>query len=142
VIVLDTNVISELTKIRPAPAVVEWFDSSTSGELWLTSISLAEILYGIERLPAGTRKAQLANTYVEVIGRAFKSRILAFDESAASLYALIVVHRQSGGRPISVQDAQIAAICRSTGASLATRNIRDFEHTGVQLINPWEYQPE
>jgi predicted nucleic acid-binding protein len=71
VIVLDTNVISELTKIRPAPTVLEWFDSSTSGELWLTSIFLAEIHYGIERLPAGTRKAQLANTYVEVIERAF-----------------------------------------------------------------------
>jgi predicted nucleic acid-binding protein len=140
VIVLDTNVVSELTKIRPAPAVVEWFDSSTSGELWLTSISLAEILYGVARLPAGTRKAQLANTYVEVIERAFQYRILAFDESAASLYASIVVHRQSGGRPISVQDAQIAAICRANSASLATRNTREFEHTGVPLINPWDTQ--
>ncbi len=137
-IVLDTNVVSELMRRDPADAVVAWVDRQPADEAWLTAVTLAELLYGIGRLPDGQRKAGLAIAVGAMIVEDFDHRIAAFDEPAAAHYADIVVVRERAGRPISAADAQIAAICRSHGALLATRNVDDFAHTRVSIANPWD----
>jgi predicted nucleic acid-binding protein len=138
VIVVDTNVISELTRSAPAHDVVSWLDSLTADEVATTAITAAELLYGVARLPDGRRKSELSTAVQGLLSDDFHGRVLAFDESAASRYAEIVAHRERLGRAIGVADAQIAAICRSVGAALATRNTDDFEETGVELIDPWK----
>jgi predicted nucleic acid-binding protein len=137
VIVLDTNVVSELMRREPADAVVEWVDDQPADEMWLTVVTLAELLYDIGRLPDGRQKTDLAMALDAMIVEDFDHRVAAFDEPAAAHYADIVVVRERAGRPISVADAQIAAICRSHGASLATRNVDDFADTRVVIANPW-----
>jgi predicted nucleic acid-binding protein len=136
VIVLDTNVLGELTRPNPASAVFEWVNVQPASELVTTSVTLAESLYGVARLPDGRRKAELARVASAIFDR-FRGRIWSFDASAAQEYADLVAARFRLGRPISVQDAQIAAICRSRGAVLATRNVKDFEGVGVAVVNPW-----
>ncbi len=122
----------------PNRLVLNWFNVQVVETPWITAISMAELLYGVERLPEGRRKLALREALHRVTDHAFAGRILAFDNIAARQYALLVAHRFSMGRPISVQDAQIAAICLVNGAPLATRNVRDFEETGVRLIDPWK----
>ncbi len=146
-IIADTNVISELMKADPSPVVVAWVAAQESEEFRTTAVTLAEVLYGIERLPAGDRpagdrpagdrKATLRQTAADVFGR-FDEDILPFDAAAATAYSEIVAQRDRQGAPIGGYDAQIAAICRTRNARLATRNTKDFEGTGVALINPWE----
>lgn len=136
-IVLDTNVVSELMRPRADAAVVDWVDRQHAGDLWLTAVTLAELLYGIGRLPDGRRKADLATRLEAMVEEDLDHRIAVFDVTAASHYADIVVVRERAGRPISAADAQIAAICRSHGALLATRNIDDFAATGIAIANPW-----
>lgn len=135
-IVLDTNVISELACPAPSGAVVTWVDAQ--GEVAITATTAAELLYGVARLPDGSRKSRLALGIQEMIDGPLKDKVLAFDRAAASHYAEIVADRDRSGRPIAVADAQIAAICRSHGATLGTRNIRDFDSVGVTVINPWD----
>jgi predicted nucleic acid-binding protein len=137
VIVLDTNVMSELMRLKPSAAVVGWVDRQPADEVWLTAIALAELLYGIGRLPDGGRKATLAAQLEAMVADDFDHRVAAFDEMAAVHYADIVVVRERNGRPISAADAQIAATCRSHGALLATRNVDDFADTGITIANPW-----
>jgi predicted nucleic acid-binding protein len=137
VIVLDTNVVSELMRRQPADAVMAWVDQQPAEEAWLTAVTLAELLYGIGRLPDGRRKAHLAIALDAMIVEEFDHRIAAFDEPAAAHYADIVVVRERAGRPISAADAQIAAICRSHSALLATRNVDDFADTRLAIANPW-----
>ncbi len=137
-IALDTNVVSEFMSEPASGRVQQWLDSQVSGDLWITSMSLAELRFGIERLPRGLKRETLGDVFQRVTIRLFGDRVLAFDRDCVSPYARIVAHRFSIGRPISVQDALIAAICLANDATLATRNIRDFEETGVTLINPWE----
>jgi len=137
VIVLDTNVTSELMRSSPSPGVVAWIQACLGSERFTTSISLAEIRFGIERLPAGRRKDGLDAAAREVFA-AFSAQILPFDASAAVEYAVIVGCRERAGAPINVFDAQIASICRVHDAKLATRNVKDFWKTGVELINPWQ----
>jgi predicted nucleic acid-binding protein len=134
VIVIDTAVVSEMMRDQPDRAVLGWADAV--GRLHTTAITLAEIGYGIARLPDGRRKDRLAMTATEVFAD-FGDVILAFDAPAARRYAGIVAGRESSGRPITTADAQIAAICASREATLATRNTADFDGTGVSLINPW-----
>jgi len=136
-IVLDTNVVSELMRSAPDELVVEWVDRQPAEEVHLTAISVAELLYGVGRLPEGQRKAKLARSIEAMLSDDFDHRILAFDETAAAHYADIVVHRERIGRPISSADAQIAATCRSHGAVLATRNSGDFTETGIKISDPW-----
>lgn len=135
-IVLDTNVLSELMRSAPDPAVRHWVMARRGRELCTTAVTVAEIRYGIERLPEGHRRALLRSTADEVF-TAFSDQILPFDEAAASAYPGIVVRRETAGRPIDGFDAQIASICRARGAALATRNIKDFTDTGTDLIDPW-----
>lgn len=133
-IVLDTNVVSEVMGPSPDPAVAAWVLRQVDGEVVTTAVTLAEILYGIDLLDQGRRKVVLNGQAARLFANL---PMLEFDDTAAVHYAEIMVGRRRLGRPISAFDAQIAAICRVHGATLATRNIRDFEHTGVGLINPW-----
>jgi toxin FitB len=142
VIVLDTNVISELTRYVPDPGVLSWLDELPVGELATTAVTAAELRYGVARLPSGHRKRELTVAISGLLNEDFYGKVLPFDERAAIRYADIVASRERAGRPIDVADAQIAAICRDLGATLATRNIADFEETGIPLIDPWEAAAE
>jgi predicted nucleic acid-binding protein len=136
-IVLDTNVLSELMKHAPEKAVNRWVADRPSASLYTTTITLAEVLLGIELLPEGRRRSELlfaAETMFEVL---LAGRILPFDGDAARALPRIAAQRRLVGRPISHYDVQIAAIAVSRGAQLATRNVADFAHCGVTVINPW-----
>lgn len=137
-IVVDTNVISELTRYVPDPGVLSWLDELPVGELATTAVTAAELRYGAAGLPSGHRKRELTVAISGLLNEDFYGKVLPFDERAAIRYADIVASRERTGRPIDVADAQIAAICRDLGATLATRNIADFEETGIPLIDPWE----
>jgi len=137
VIVLDTNVVSELMRVEPSPQVVRWADEQVADDVFLTAVTLAEILFGIARLPAGRRKRSLADLVDAMVTDDFDQRVAAFDATAAAHFADIAARRERAGRPISAADAQIAAICRSHGAVLATRNVDDFAGIGVSVVNPW-----
>jgi predicted nucleic acid-binding protein len=136
-IVLDTNVISELMRPRGESRVAAWADEQQAGGIYLTAITTAEFRYGIARLPDGRRKTDLADRIQRTLEEDFTGRILPFDDSAAAHYADIVSHRERQGLVISMADAQIAAVCRQHGAALATRNTKDFTRTGIDLIDPW-----
>src|SRR5215472_18161694 len=135
-IVVDTNVVSELMRPAPSPVVWDWVRAQRTSDLRTTAVTVAEIRYGLERLPAGQRKDRRLAVVGEVFG-AFGDSILPFDAAAAEWYGRVVFHRESLGRPIEGFDAQIAAICRAHGAAVATRNVKDFEETGVEVIDPW-----
>lgn len=137
-IVVDTNVVSELTRQAPAPGVISWLDSLTAVEIATTAITAAELLDSVARLPNGRRKTELSAAVRGLPSEDFGGRVLPFDEPAASRYAEIVSHKERLGRRIGLADAQIAAICSAIGATLATRNTDEFGETGVQLINPWK----
>jgi predicted nucleic acid-binding protein len=137
VIVLDTNTLSEALKPAPSEAVLRWLGAQEALEVFITTITQAEVLYGIELLSDGRRKARLSLATEKLFEEDFRGRILFFDEEAARLFAKIVIHRKAVGRPISQFDAMIAAIARSRNATVATRNTRDFEECGIRLINPW-----
>lgn len=136
-LVLDTNVISEIMKASPSLRVMEWWSQQQSGELFITTVTMAEILYGIKILPRGKRSDSLGVEAELVFSHDFAGRILPFDEEAARVFAEIAAARRAQGRPIAEFDAQIAAITRSCRAILATRNTGDFEGCGVSLANPW-----
>jgi predicted nucleic acid-binding protein len=137
VIVLDTNVLSELMRRRPAPQVIAWVDEQDASALAITAITVAELLYGVARLRTSARKTKLAAAVQGIVRDDFAGRVLPFDVAAAERYAGIVSRRERQGRPVSAADGQIAAICVDRGARLATRNVRDFEATGVELLDPW-----
>jgi len=136
VIVLDTNVVSELMRGAPDPAVVTWLRGQSGDGLYTTTITVAEIRYGIARLPEGQRRESLHQAAHEIFA-AFPRQVLTFDLGAANAYADVVATRESLGNPIDGFDAQIAAICRSQAATLATRNTKDFADIGIALVNPW-----
>lgn len=138
-IVLDTNVVSELMRASPAPEVLDWLRGQAAAELLTTAVTVAEVRYGIARLPDGARREALRRAADEVFS-AFPEQILPFDAAAASRYADVVAARDRAGTPINGFDAQIAAVCLTRGMALSTRNGRDFRGTGVQVIDPW--QPE
>lgn len=135
-IVADTNVVTELMRPEPAGAVVAWVRSQPAREVHTTAVTVAEVLYGIERLPDGRRKDLLARTAREVFD-AFADRVLPFDGAAAECYGAILAAREASGTPMSGFDAQIAAICASRSAEFATRNTSDFTGVGIDLVEPW-----
>ena len=136
-IVLDTNVISELARTIPDPGVLAWLDSLEVSGVATTAVTAAELRYGVARLPDGHRKRDLTVVIRGILTEDFRGRVLPFDERACVRYADIVTGRERIGRPIGVADAQIAAICRDLDAALATRNAADFEESGIDLIDPW-----
>ncbi|WP_431727329.1 type II toxin-antitoxin system VapC family toxin [Verrucosispora sp. TAA-831] len=137
IIVLDTNVVSELMRAEPAPVVLAWIQQNSRAGLYTTAITVAEIRYGIARLPAGQRRESLHQAANEIFA-AFPRQVLPFDLGAASAYADVVAGRDRLGRPIDGFDAQIAAICRAQAATLATRNTKDFTDTGIGVVDPWQ----
>jgi len=136
-IVLDTNVLSELMREAPDEGVVAWLDAQPAALVYVTSINQAEILHGIELLPKGKRREAIAAAAHAIFDADFSGRVLGFGSEAAKAYAAIVVARTRRGRPISAFDAQIAAIARTNGAAVATRNVADFDGCGIRLIDPW-----
>lgn len=139
-LVLDTNVISDLLRERPHPSVSAWFATQIPDSLHTTAISLAEMLFGLELMAAGVRRDGLTIGTGEIFGKLFGGRVLPFDQMAAAEYAVIRAERQRAGRPMSQFDSQIAAIARAHGARLATRNTRDFVDCGIELVDPWHYR--
>ncbi len=137
-IVLDTNVLSELMRQPADERVVQWMDAQPNAGLFTTAITQAEILYGVSVLPTGRRKQGLASAVHEMFEHEFSGRVLSFDGPAAATFAVICADRTRLGRPISQFDAQIAAIARSRGSALATRNTQDFDECGIPVINPWQ----
>lgn len=140
-IVLDTNVVSELMRSAPSQTVLGWVQGQSPPQLCTTSVTLAEVRYGIARLPAGRRKDRLLAAAEDVF-TTFADRVLAFDAAAAVHYADVAVARARAGTPISGFDAQIAAVCRRQKAALATRNINDFSRLGLDLVDPWTHGEE
>ena len=126
-----------MMRLTPEPAVMVWFSGQDSVELYLTAVSEAELRAGAAILPAGQRRDRLAAEIDAVIGEDFAGRVLPFDSAAARAYAAIAAARRSAGRPILEADCQIAAIARAREAAVATRNIGDFAHCGIAVIDPW-----
>jgi toxin FitB len=137
VIILDTNVVSELMRPGPAAPVIEWVNRPPGIELYLSAITAGELLYGVARLPEGRRNMDLTDRVAAVYAEDFNHRIVSYNETAAAHCADIVVSRERSGRPISHVGAQIAATCRSHGALLATRNVDDFIDAAITIVNPW-----
>ena len=136
-IVLDTNVLSELMRPAGSPAVVAWLDAQPAAELAVTAITVAEVFHGVRGLADGRRKVALEAAALRMFEEDFAQGPLVFDHAAALVYADVVVQRERARRPISTADAQIVAITRQHAASLATRNVRDFDGLGLDLIDPW-----
>jgi len=137
-IILDTNVLSELMKSQPDPAVAEWVDAQPEPELFTTSITEAEIFLGVELLSIGKRRDVLLAAAERVFAVDFEGRILGFESESARAFSKISAHRRRLGKPISQADAQIAAIAQVRRAKVATRDIADFRDCGVEILNPWD----
>ena len=135
--VIDTNVASELMRSEPTAAVAAWIAEHDAQDMYLTAVSEAELLYGVAILPAGKRRNALEAAMTRWLNVGFRERILPFDSVAARACAEIAAERRHADRPIGEADCQIAAISRTRGAALVTRNVRDFESTGLDVIDPW-----
>ena len=136
-IVLDTNVLSELMKPQGSIAVKNWVAAQPRADLFTTSITQAEILYGIGILPDGRRSQALKAAAQAMFREDFSGQILTFESTAAKCFAEIAAYRRKTGKPISQMDAQIAAICLANNAKIATRNVDDFQDCQIEIVNPW-----
>jgi predicted nucleic acid-binding protein len=136
-IVLDTNVLSEASRPTPERRVMDWLAAQQPARLFTTTIAEAEFLYGVALLAAGKRRSSLEQAARRMFAEDFANRVLPFDSAAAQAFALIAAARRRMGRPIGDFDAQIAAIARSHGATVATRNVADFSDCGIDIIDPW-----
>ena len=136
-IVLDTNVLSEIMRVNPAPSVAGWIGRQIRRELFTTAVSEAEIFFGVQLLPPSKRRDALLLAAKSILDDDFAERILPFDSAAARAYSHIATRRRASGRPISDLDAQIAAIVQVQAATLATRNVKDFESCGIRIVDPW-----
>lgn len=137
-LILDTNVVSEVMRPHPHEAVWVWVAAQRPVDLHTTSITLAEILYGVSIMPDGLRSRNLSHAVGRIFADYFPNRILPFDGNAAVAYAAVMAGRRRIGKPISIVDAQIAAIGRAHGAAVATRNVKDFADCGIEVVNPWQ----
>lgn len=139
-ILIDTNVISELMRPSPSPAVLAWFGGQDATMLHLSAVGEAELRRGAAILPDGRRRDRLIAEIELMITEDFAGRILPFDSAAAAAFAGIFVDRRNAGRPISFPDCQIAATARAHGAAMATRNVADFDGCGIDIIDPWNHE--
>lgn len=135
-IIIDTNVISEFTRAHTSERVTDWLRRQDAGGLYTTTITEAELLVAVSLLPEGRRKTDLRRE-TEILLKIFGSRILPFDRAAARQFPHVVVQRRAAGRDTKEADGLIAAIAYANGASVATRNVDDFTHCGLEIINPW-----
>ena len=136
--ILDTNVVSELMRLAPNPAIASWVAERATSSLFLTAVTEAELRFGLAIMPPGKRREGLATGLERMLKAGFANRVLPFDRGAAGAYAGIAAARRQLGRPIAQSDCQIAAIARSRGMAVATRNVRDFEEIGIEIFNPWD----
>lgn len=136
-ILLDTNVISELVKPAPDSAVLAFLGHAMPETVFTTAVCEAEIRYGLARLPAGRRRNDLVSRITAFFAEAFSGRTLSFDSASAAIYGELRAAREAAGRPIEVEDAMIASTARAYGAVLVTRNVADFVGCGVEVVNPW-----
>jgi toxin FitB len=136
-IVLDTNVLSEVLRPVPEPRVLTWLANQSSSALFTTTVTRGEILYGIWLMPAGARRQRFWDATQIIFSEDFAGRVLSFDNDAADAFAEIAASRKSIGKPISQFDAMIAAVVRSRGATLATRNVKDFVDCDIEIVDPW-----
>ncbi|MCY4384279.1 MAG: type II toxin-antitoxin system VapC family toxin [Nitrospinae bacterium] len=136
-VLLDTNVVSDLMHVSPNPAVLAWIDNQPSRQLYVTAVTESELRTGIAYLPEGARRKGLLDAVERTLDELFADRVLPFDSSAARAFAEVAAARRAAGRPISQSDCQIAAIALARGMAVATRNVRDFSETGVNVIDPW-----
>ena len=136
-LILNTNVVSEFMREAPASRVLAWLDAQLTSDLFITAITEAEIRTGISILPDGERQRGLSAAAERAFGVLFAERILPFDSDAAQAYAVIAIARRAAGHPISQADCQIAAIARSRGAPVVTRDVDGFQGSGVEVVNPW-----
>jgi predicted nucleic acid-binding protein len=137
-IILDTNIISEMMKENPDQAVADWFKSQDNDQLYITVLTVTEIKYGISLLPESKRKETLDSDASYMFNSVFRDRILSFDYDAAYHYPIVHQHKKAAGKTMTVMDAELAAICKSNNAALATRNTGDFTDTLIKLINPFD----
>ncbi len=137
-ILLDTNVVLAVMAPAPVSTVLRWLDGHDTLSLYLCTITIAEIAYGIRVLPTGRRRKGLGERFESFVARGFEQRVLAFDTAAALHYAEVMGRRKELGRPMSFPDGQIAAIARAHRFSVATRNVRDFDECGLDVLNPFE----
>ena len=137
-ILLDTNVLSELMRAKPSSQVLAWVDAQAASELVISAITVAEILYGIARMADGKRKQGLLDLATQMFEEDFAGRILPFDTEAAVHYAGLAAESEANGKVVDMADGQIAAIAALRDARVATRNVRHFDYLGVPVINPWE----
>jgi toxin FitB len=137
-IVLDTNVVSELLRPTPEASVLAWIASQPRASLFTTTVTRGEILYGIRMLPDGKRRRTLWDVGQAIFAEDFEGQVLSFDSDAADAFADISASRRAAGRPISQFDAMIAAMARSRGAGIATRDVADFNGCDVDIVNPWK----
>jgi toxin FitB len=138
VTILDTNVVSEMLRPAPAEVVLNWLAAQEPLSVFITAITQAEILYGVEVLPAGKRREKLSAAVEDILGEDFRGRVLPVDAPSAREFAKISASRKTSGCPMPQFDAMIAAITRVHRATLATRNTSDFEQCGIRLVNPWD----
>jgi len=136
-IVLDTNVLSEALRPVPEPSVLHWLAKQSRASLFTTTVTRGEVLFGTRVLSDGKRRRGLWDAAKKIFSEDFAGQVLSFDSDAADVYAEIAASRRMAGKPISQFDAMIVAMARSRGASLATRNVKDFEDCGVDVVNPW-----
>lgn len=136
-IVLDTNVLSELIRPRPDPKVAGWLSEQARSRLFTTAVSRGEMLFGVLVLPIGERRRRLQQEVRAIFDSDMAGRVLPYDGDAADAHAAFAAARRAQGRPLAMPDAMIAGIARSRGATLATRNVRDFAGCGITLIDPW-----
>ena len=137
-VVLDTNVVSELMRPAPNPLIASWVAEQATSSLHLTAVTEAELRFGLSIMPSGKRRDGFAAGLERMLRTGFANRVLPFDSDAARAYAEIAAARRASGRPVSQSDCQIAAIVRSRGMTVATRNVGDFTDTGIDVIDPWE----
>lgn len=137
VVLLDTNVVSELMRPVPGAAVLDWFAACDPTALHLSTISEAELRAGAAFLPPGRRRDALTAAIDAMIAEEFRGRMLGFDGAAARAYAAVAAERRAAGRPIATADCQIAAIARARGAAVATHNVADFAGCGIAVVDPW-----
>ncbi len=136
-IALDTNVVSEAIRAQPDEAVAGWLAARPSSSMFITTITQAELLYGLQLLPDGKRRDGLTDAIRAILRDGFRGRVLPFDGPAAEAYATIAAERRTHSEPISAFDAEIAAIARSRGAGVATGNVADFDGCGIEVLDPW-----
>lgn len=137
-IILDTNIISEVMRSTPNPQVIRWLNEQNIDELYLTSVSLAELYFGLYRMADGKRKTKLLQQLQNILDNLFRQQLLDFTCSQSALYGNICTHAEKIGKPIAIADAQIAAITAYHQATLATRNTKDFKHSNIKWVNPFE----